>query len=433
MTRHRAPVLALAALAALLAAACGDEDRASPTAPSPPAASPAPLPVIVATVAGAPLTAVASAGPSGEALHTIVAGVSFRESAGVASRLVKLTATVLDEEGVLANATHHTIDLDVPASGTARQELRLTIELRHRAEQGRLRLEYQGRTSAGTTFDLVPVEAPVRFSTLPPPPAPSFTFVGAGDIGLCGSAGPELTAQLLDGIPGVVFTLGDNAYPDGRPENFQNCYQPTWGRHRSRTRPIPGNHDWYNNTWYGYFDYFGPVAGATGLGYYSFDLGTWHVLALNSNLHGNAGSPQYEWARADLAATRAPCILAYWHHPLYSSGPSGGERNMRDVWVLLQASGAELVLGGHDHVYERFAPQDADGRLDLARGLRSFIVGTGGHELYGWGSPARNSEVRDNQAWGVLRLTLHPTGYDWEFVPVAGRSFRDSGSATCSP
>jgi hypothetical protein len=423
-------VLWLAVLALGLAASCGDEGPSSPSGPS--AVTP-PLPVIVASVAGAPLTAVATAGTTGHSLQTLAAEVSLRESAGLPGRIVLLTASVLDDTGPLAPSAHYTLSLDVAAGGTVRHEFRHGFELHRFVEQGRLRLAYQGQSVSGTAFDLTPVEVPVRFSTLPPAPAPSVTFVGAGDIGQCGSAGPELTARLLDGIPGVVFTLGDNAYPDARPENFQNCYHPSWGRHRSRTRPIPGNHDWYNNTWFGYFDYFGPVAGTPGLGYYSFDLGAWHVLALNSNLHGNLGSPQYEFARADLASTRASCILAYWHHPLYSSGPSGGDRTMRDIWRLLQEHGAEFVMGGHDHIYERFAPQDSDGRIDLARGLRSFVVGTGGYELYALGPTARNSEVRDNQTWGVLRLTLHPTGYDWEFVPVAGRSFRDSGSATCSP
>lgn len=422
-------VTCLRALAALigLAAACGGDS------PSSPSATPQPLPVIVATVPGAPLTALGNTSPSGQTVYAVVAEVSLRETAGVAGRVVQLTASVLDDRGPLAASAHQALSLDVPAGGTVRHEFRHGFELQRFVEQGRLRLAYQGQTTSATAFDLTPVEVPVRFSPLPPAQAPSVTFAGAGDIGQCGSAGPELTAQLLDGIPGAVFTLGDNAYPDASPANFEHCYHPSWGRHRSRTRPIPGNHDWYNNTWPGYFDYFGPAAGPFGLGYYSFDLGAWHVLALNSSLHANAGSAQYKFARADLASTRASCILAYWHHPLYSSGPSGGDRTMRDIWRLLQQHGAEFVMSGHDHIYERFAPQDADGRLDLARGLRSFVVGTGGYELYDMGARPANSEVRDNQTWGVLRLTLHPTGYDWEFVPVAGRSFRDSGSAACSP
>ena len=273
----------------------------------------------------------------------------------------------------------------------------------------------------------------MRLSTPAPLPGPPVIFEGAGDIGQCGSPGPEATARLLDDIPGVVFTLGDNAYPYASAENFQNCYDPSWGRHRAGTRPIAGNHDWYNNLWGAYFDYFGENAGPRGLGYYSYDLGGWHVLALNSNLHGNAGSPQHEWVRADLASSRTSCILAYWHHPRYSSGPSRGDTTMRDIWRLLQEAGAELALTGHDHIYERFAPQDADGRLDPVRGIRQFVVGTGGYTLYDLGPAPPNSEVRDNSSWGIIRLTLHPAGYDWEFVPVAGGSFRDFGTGVCSP
>lgn len=428
--RSRSRALVSAVLVLALAAACGDEDRpASPTSPS---ATPPGLPVLVASVPSAPLTAPVSGGPSGQPVHTVAAEVAFRETTGAAGRIVQLTAAIVDEAGTLVPPATQPLDIEIAALGTARHDLRFVVELQRQVSQGRLRLAYQARSASGASVEVAPIEVPVRFEAAPPPPVPSFTVVGAGDIGLCGSAGPEATAQLLDGIPGLVFTLGDNAYPDASPGNFANCYHPSWGRHRARTRPIAGNHDWYNNQWWAYFDYFGASAGPPGLGYYSYDLGAWHVIALNSNLHGNAGSPQHEWARADLSASRASCILALWHHPRYSSGPSGGDRTMQDIWKLLQEAGAEVVLTGHDHIYERFAPQDADGRLDLARGLRQFVVGTGGYTLYDLGPAKPNSEVRDNRTWGVLRMTLHPTGYDWEFVPIAGRSFRDSGSAQCS-
>ena len=176
-----------------------------------------------------------------------------------------------------------------------------------------------------------------------------------------------------------------------------------------------------------YFGYFGP---AVGPGYYSFNLGSWHVLSLNSNVSAQPGSRQYEWARADLAAHPAACTLAYWHHPLFSSGTNGGSAQMRAMWQLLDEAGVELVMAGHDHLYERFAPQDADGR-PAHNGMREFVVGTGGAPLYGLTVVQPNSEVRNNQAWGVLKLTLRSGRYDWEFIPVSGHSFRDVGSAPC--
>ncbi len=418
------------AIAIGLAAACGgDDEPVTPTLPTTPTPT---RPVIVTSVPSSPLTAEGAIGPGGKTVFVVATPVTFRETAGAPARMVTLNVTLLDDSGPLAPSYQQNLDLPVPAMGTAQYDLRYTVELERTVEQGRARFAARASDTSGTTFDVAPVDVPIRFPA-PTPPARSFTVVGAGDIGLCGSAGPEATAKLLDGIPGVVFTLGDNAYPYASAENFSNCYHPSWGRHLSRTRPIPGNHDWYNNYWGAYFAYFGASAGPPGLGYYSYDLGNWHVVALNSNLHGNAGSPQYEWARADLASSKTSCVMALWHHPRYSSGPSGGDTTMKDIWRLLQEAGAELVLSGHDHIYERFAPQDADGRLDRARGIRQFVVGTGGYTLYDLGPAPPNSEVRDNQSWGVLKLTLNAASYEWEFVPVAGASFRDFGTGTCSP
>lgn len=425
--------LRLAALAMIAAAtlSCGEGER--PATPSSPSAPTPTLPAFVLTPLATSLTALAPSAPGTRAAYALAAEVSFRETAGAAGRIVTVTATVSDGQGALAPPAQLSVEVDVPANGTVRHELRATFEAERTATEVTLRLAGRGRDTAGTGIDLAPVEVPVRVAAPLPPADLPVTFTGAGDIAQCGSPGAEATARLLDAIPGVVFTLGDNVYPYATPANFRNCYDPSWGRHRARTRPVAGNHDWYDYSWWAYFEYFGAAAGPSGLGYYSYDLGGWHILALNSNLHGNAGSPQYEWVRQDLASTRASCILAYWHHPRFSSGPGGPDKTMRDVWVLLQQAGAELVLCGHDHIYERFAPQDADGRLDVARGLRQFIVGTGGYELYALGNPAANSEVRENRTWGVLKLSLHGAGYDWEFVPVAGGSFRDSGSGTCSP
>ena len=254
-------------------------------------------------------------------------------------------------------------------------------------------------------------------------------FVGAGDIALCTSDGRhEETARLLDGIGGTVFALGDNAYSSGSAEEYRNCYDRTWGRHKSRTRPVAGNHEYESPGASPYFEYFGPNAGPYGVGYYSFDLGGWHVVALNSNVPVSAGSAQGEWLRADLSASRATCTLAYWHHPRFSSGQHGDQGQMRDFWQILHDAGAEIVLSAHDHTYERFAPQDPGGFPDGARGIRQFVVGTGGAKPYPFTNVRANSEVRLSTI-GVLKLTLSAGGYDWEFVPVSGPG--DFGTGVC--
>lgn len=432
MARRRLRVGTLLSLACACAAACGGGSTTTPSTPSSPTGVAPPRPAVALSVTSSALATTAVIGANGKALHTLAVQVTFRETGGAAAHVTALTLALLDDGGLLAPPGDRAADIAIGANATVQHELQQAFEVDRSPEMARVRITGRARDAAGSAFDLTMIEAAVRLTIPAPPPVPTVMFSGAGDIGLCGSPGPEATAKLLDETPGVVFTLGDNAYPHASAENFSNCYDPSWGRHRSRTRPIAGNHDWYNNLWGAYFDYFGASAGIPGLGYYSYDLGGWHVLALNSNLHGNAGSPQYEWARADLAATRSACIVALWHHPRYSSGPGGNDTTMKDVWKLLQEHGAELVLSGHDHIYERYAPQDADGRLDLARGIRQFVVGTGGYTLYDLGTLPANVEARDNRSWGILRLTLHPLGYEWEFVPVAGAAFRDGGTAACS-
>jgi hypothetical protein len=262
--------------------------------------------------------------------------------------------------------------------------------------------------------------------------AASAVLVGAGDIADCTSSGDEATAILLDGIAGTVFTAGDNAYPNGSATDFSTCYAGSWGRHKARTRPVAGNHDYQTFAAAGYFGYFGSAAGDPTKGYYSYDLGSWHIIALNSNLNMAVGSPQEVWLRADLAANTTLCTLAYWHHPRFSSGANhGSSPAAQPLWQALYDLGADVVIVGHDHIYERFAPQKANGQLDMARGLREFIVGTGGAGLYAFGTIAGNSEVRNNTTRGVLKLTLHTDRYEWQFVPVAGSSFTDTGSASC--
>ncbi|HSC29981.1 MAG TPA: metallophosphoesterase [Vicinamibacterales bacterium] len=272
-----------------------------------------------------------------------------------------------------------------------------------------------------------PIEAGAPPVTPSHPPA---VLVGSGDIGLCGSPGSELTARLLDHIGGTVFAAGDLAYPSGTAANLQNCYHPSWGRHRSRTMPVPGNHEYESPNAAPYFAYFGPNAGPPGLGYYSYDLGAWHVVALNSEIDIRAGSAQDEWLRADLAAHAVHCTVAYLHRPRFSSGPHGNNPGLHDLWGTLYAFGVDIVLSAHDHLYERFAPQDPAGRADPERGIRQFIVGTGGAALYPPKAIRPNSE-RTGSEWGVLALTLRSGEYSWEFVPAEGGRFRDAGTGSC--
>ncbi len=223
----------------------------------------------------------------------------------------------------------------------------------------------------------------------------------------------------------------------GRPKEFEDCYAPTWGRHKARTRPAVGNHEYRTRTPVGYFKLLRRHRRAIPTkGYYSYDLGKWHVVVVNSNCGEvggcQPGSAQEQWLREDLAAHPALCTVAMWHHPLYSSGEHGDDTSMRPIWQALYEAGADVVLSGHDHDYERFAPQDADGKADPARGIRQFVVGTGGRELYKWEHGDPNSEVKNNQTFGVLKMTLHDDGYDWEFIPVEGQTFTDKGSREVS-
>lgn len=254
-------------------------------------------------------------------------------------------------------------------------------------------------------------------------------LVGAGDIAECGSRGTEATARLLDRIQGIVFTAGDNAYYQGSAQDYRNCYEPTWGRHKDRTRPAPGNHEYDTPAAVAYYAYFGAAAGSSGVGYYSFRAGPWHVLSLNTNVAIDRNSPQMQWLRTELSMHAAQCTAAIFHHPPFSSGPNGDQPVSRDLWRELNTGGVDVAIAAHDHLYERFAPQDGDGRLDAARGVRLFVVGTGGATLYPIMRFRANSEVR-LATFGVLKLTLSPEGYQWEFLGTEGAA-RDVGSGVC--
>jgi acid phosphatase type 7 len=268
--------------------------------------------------------------------------------------------------------------------------------------------------------------------TTPPPVQPLAgpqVFVGAGDIGMC-DRNAVATAALLDSIDGLIFTLGDNAYFQGTRQQFRDCYDPTWGKHKGRTFPVPGNHEYESAGALPYFEYFGELAiGPTGQGFYSFDIGGWHAIALNSSVPTDSASSQAAWLRSDLAANRTRCTIAYWHHPLFASGVNGGTPAMRELWRILYEADADIILSAHEHMYERFAPQDPNGVRDANRGIRQFVVGTGGALLSHPVNVHANSEVRFS-AFGVLKLTLFSDRYQWEFVPVAGGP-TDVGGGSC--
>jgi Calcineurin-like phosphoesterase len=259
-------------------------------------------------------------------------------------------------------------------------------------------------------------------------------LIGAGDIAWCFNNGDEATAKLLDTLRGTVFTTGDNVYPDGTASQYANCYDPTWGRHKARSRPSPGNHDYLTSGAVAYYLYFGSRAGPTGRGYYSYTLGSWHVVSLNTNVSMAPGSPQHTWLKSDLDVSAAQCTLAYWHAPLFSSGTQvGGSTASKPLWNLLYWAGADVIVSGHEHNYERFARQTPQGVIDRSYGLREFVVGTGGKTLSNAARSPRlpNSQVFNGTTWGVLVLRLGEGGYRWRFVPVAGRSFTDAGRTAC--
>lgn len=273
------------------------------------------------------------------------------------------------------------------------------------------------------------------------------TILAAGDIANCRKSlkkrirvwlwgedryyGAPRTAALLERLPGTILAMGDLAYPNGTAEDFRDCFEPAWGRFKDRIMPVPGNHEHGTDDAGPYYDYFGERVGERGRGYYSFPLGAWHVVALNSALDKERRHDQENWLRDDLALTTARCILAYWHHPVFSSGDHGYSPRMAGAFQILYEAGASVVLNGHDHNYERMAPVAPGGRADPRHGIRVFIVGTGGHSLDPIAEVHPNSEVFDGTSWGVLKMDLYEDRYRWEFLPVEGHEFRDRGEDRC--
>jgi 3',5'-cyclic AMP phosphodiesterase CpdA len=265
----------------------------------------------------------------------------------------------------------------------------------------------------------------------PAEPGDSLVMLAAGDIADCRTPGDEQTAALLDTVPGMILALGDNAYVDGTEAEYRDCYAPTWGRHRDRTWAAPGNHDYNTPGAAPYYAYFGPRAGEGGLGYYSFGAGDWHIVMLNSNVALGPGSEQERWLRADLAVHPTRCSIAVIHHPRFSSSWHGSNTFVAPLWRALYDGGVDVVLAGHDHVYERFVRMTPDGTPDSEHGIRSFVVGTGGARHYPFVRAVPGSAFRLDRAWGVLRLTLREGRYEWEFLNAGDGRSMDHGGEAC--
>ena len=272
------------------------------------------------------------------------------------------------------------------------------------------------------------------------PAGGSHVLLAAGDIAECEHQGDEATAKILARFPdATIQTLGDNAYQEGTSADFNECYAPSWGSFKDRTWAAAGNHDHSTKDAQGYSDYFGSRGGPHDKYYYSYDLGAWHVVVLNGDCWRIGGceldEPQIEWLRRDLEEHAAFCTLAVAHRPPFSSGRYGDPEDtgrVRPIWQVLYEEGVEVFLTAHEHSYERFAPMNAQGERDDARGVRLFVAGTGGGNVRRFKyDPLPTTEIRNDDTWGVLKLTLKPAGYDWEFLPVDGKTFTDSGSGTC--
>jgi acid phosphatase type 7 len=265
---------------------------------------------------------------------------------------------------------------------------------------------------------------------------PEVMIFAVGDLAQCDLVGPDESptakvAHLVEGNANPILMLGDLAYPDGSKQDFSHCFDPPWGKFKGRIFPVPGNHEYHAADAAPYYTYFGERAGVAKEGYYATQIGSWRVIGLNSNVDVAVGSAQESWLRDELTAHPARCTLAFWHHPRFSSGRHGDTPSMDAIWRDLYNARVDVVLAGHDHDYERFAPQGALGERDVQRGMREFVIGTGGAALRPIDFIGANSEARSSESFGVLKLTLRDKSYGWEFIAVAGNSFRDSGEALC--
>lgn len=368
-----------------------------------------------------------------ELLHTLPNGAGLRTataSQGTCRADTGVPVTVTCTLGTLANQARATATIAVVAGGTK---------------------TFSSVAHVGSTVTVDPVPAngwasdAVIVGALPGDPV----VVAAGDIacdpldsvnkGGIGSTNwchQKFTGELLPGLhPTVILTLGDNQYLDGNLRAFGQSFGTTWGRLKTLIHPSPGDHDYLTPGAAGYFEYFGAAAGNPSEGYYSFDVGAWHLISLNAACAAvggcGIGSPQEQWLQADLAAHPSRCTLAYFHFARFSSGILGSSSAGDAFWQDLYAAGADVVLSGHAHSYERFAPQTPKGAADPTRGLTEFVVGTGGRDHNAFLAPLPNSQMRDADTFGVLKLVLHPTSYDWEFVPEGGHTFTDAGTASC--
>src|SRR6266568_4496199 len=375
--------------------------------------------LVPAEAAGSANITAASEGKSGSAAITVIVPVaSVSLSPTSATILVggteQLTATPLDANGNPLSGRAIIWSTDAASVATVNASGLVTG-----AGVGSASITATSEGKSGSSAITVPAAAP------------PVTLVGAGNIANCNTQNDDATAALIENIPGTVYTTGDNIYGDGSLTDFQNCYGPSWGRHKGRTRPASGHKDYQQPGAAGYWQYFGAVAGDSGKYDYSYDVGAWHVVVLNSQIDMSVGSAQELWLKADLAATAKRCTVAIWDQPRFSSTGTSVRSDVKPLWDDLYAAGAELVLNAHYRVYERFAPQTPAGVADATNGIRQFTVGTGGSTIDTFGTPIANSEVRATNLFGVLKLTLADGSYSWQFIPIAGQTFTDSGSGSC--
>jgi hypothetical protein len=362
---------------------------------------------------------VAGAESNSGGTYKLMSNTTWAESGPTWNNQPAIDGTTLGSIGSVARNTWVELDVTGKITGNGTISIGVTSTSNNGAD-------FDSRETGALSPQLV-----IETGTTPPPPPGDPVLVGAGDISNSGS-GDSATAALLDNIPGTVFTAGDNVYDSGTTTEFNTYYDPTWGRHKARTRPAPGNHDYNTAGATGYYGYFGSLAGPSGQGYYSYDLGNWHIVSLNSEVAMSAGSAQETWLRGNLAASTKPCTLAYWHQPLFTSGANHAPNPAtRPLFQALYDFNADVVVTGHNHQYERFAPMTPTGALDNTNGIREFVAGMGGASHYSFGTIQPNSQARNSDTYGVLKFTLHSNSYDWQFVPEAGKTYSDSGTTAC--